>query len=38
LAKIEVKMLPLIWGNSIDAFGEVVLEVEEAVQETLELI
>jgi hypothetical protein len=38
LAKIKVETLPLIRGDGAHTFGEVVLEVEEAVQETLELM
>jgi hypothetical protein len=38
LAKIKVEMLPLIGGNSARTLGEVVLEVEETFQETLELV
>jgi hypothetical protein len=38
LAKIEIEALPLIWRDGARALGEVILEVEEAVQETLELM
>jgi hypothetical protein len=38
LAKIKIETLPLIRGDGARTFGEVVLEVEEAVQETLKLM
>jgi hypothetical protein len=31
-------MLPLIWQDSVCLLKEVVLEIEEVIQETLELI
>jgi hypothetical protein len=38
LAKIKIETLPLIGGDGACTFREVVLEVEEAVQETFELM
>jgi hypothetical protein len=38
LAKIKIEPLPLIGGDSARTLEEVVLEVKEAVQETLELM
>jgi hypothetical protein len=38
LAKIEVETLPLIGRDSACALGEMVLEVEEAIQEAFELV
>jgi hypothetical protein len=38
LAKIEVETLPLIGGDGACAFGEVVLEVQEAIQKMFELM
>jgi hypothetical protein len=31
-------MLPLIWRDSVHAFREVILEIEEPIQETLKLV
>jgi hypothetical protein len=38
LAKIEIKMLPLIWRNSVRTFGEMILKVKEAIQEIFKLV
>jgi cell fate regulator YaaT (PSP1 superfamily) len=38
LTKIKIEMLPLIRGDDVRTFGEVILEIEEAVQKTLELM
>jgi hypothetical protein len=38
LAKVEVEALTLIRRDGAHSFGEVVLEVEKSIQETLELM
>jgi hypothetical protein len=38
LAKIEVETLPLIRRDSVRALGDMVLEVEEAIQEAFKLV